>query len=196
MFSQNDYYDQQFANSTATAQRFSEIEFEQCQFIDCDLRQSQFSSCRFIDCEFINCNLSDLNWHYSSLEEVSFKGCRLNSIVWGQVNWPLLALTASVSFQDCQLSHSSFFELVLKGLTMVDCFAKDVDFRHANLAASDFSGTDFRDSLFHQTNLSHANFVGATQFTIDIKNNDVSSAKFERFAALNLLAGLDIELVD
>ncbi|KKK85400.1 hypothetical protein LCGC14_2773650, partial [marine sediment metagenome] len=98
------------------------------------------TNCRFIECEFINCNLSDLNWGYSSLEEVSFVDCKLTSIQWAQVNWPQLALTAPLSFKDCQLSHSSFYELALKGLTMVDCFAKDVDFRHANLAASDFSG--------------------------------------------------------
>lgn len=196
LFTQNDYYEHEFLNAKATAQRFSEIEFEQCQFIECDFSNSQFSNCRFIDCEFVNCNLSDLSWNYSSLEEVIFKGCKLNSIVWGQVNWPQLALTAPVSFKDCELSHSSFFELQLKALTMSDCFAKDVDFRHANLAKSQFTGTDFRDSVFHQTNLSNANFVGATQFNIDIKNNDVSGAKFERLEALNLLAGLDIELVD
>lgn len=79
---------------------------------------------------------------------------------------------------------------------MTNCFAKDVDFRHANLAQSNFSDTDFRDSLFHQTNLSKANFVGATQFNIDVTNNDVSNAKFERFAALTLLNGLGIKLVD
>lgn len=196
LFTQNDYYEHEFLKVKATAQRFSDIEFEQCQFIECDFSHSQFSNCRFIDCEFINCNLSDLSWNYSSLEEVIFKGCKLNSIVWGQVNWPQLALTAPVSFKDCELSHSSFFELQLKALTMTDCFAKDVDFRHANLAKSQFIGTDFRDSVFHQINLSNANFVGATQFNIDIKNNDVSGAKFERLEALNLLAGLDIELVD
>jgi len=196
MFSQNDYYEHEFFKVTATAQRFSGIEFEQCQFIECDFSHSQFSNCRFIDCEFINCNLSDLSWNYSSLEGVDFKGCKLNSIVWGQVNWPQLALTAPVSFKDCELSHSSFFELQLKALTMTSCFAKDVDFRHANLAQSNFSDTDFRDSLFHQTNLRKANFVGATQFNIDITSNDVSNAKFERLEALNLLTGLDIELVD
>lgn len=116
--------------------------------------------------------------------------------MWGQVNWPQLALTSPVSFKQCELSHSSFFELQLKALIMTNCFAKDVDFRHANLAQSNFSDTDFRDSLFHQTNLSKANFVGATQFNIDVTNNDVSNAKFERFAALTLLNGLGIKLVD
>jgi uncharacterized protein YjbI with pentapeptide repeats len=79
---------------------------------------------------------------------------------------------------------------------MTSCFAKDVDFRHANLTQSNFSDTDFRYSLFHNTNLNKANFVGASQFNIDITSNDVSNAKFERLEALNLLAGLDIELVD
>ncbi len=79
---------------------------------------------------------------------------------------------------------------------MTDCFAKDVDFSHANLAQSDFRGTDFKESVFNQTNLSHSNFVGAMRFDIDITNNNLSRAKFERFAALSLLSGLDIDLVD
>ncbi|MGE6460812.1 pentapeptide repeat-containing protein [Pseudoalteromonas tetraodonis] len=196
LFKDSHYFDQSFSNFTANAKRFSDIEFEQCQFIDCDFSHSQFSACRFIECEFINCNLTELNWNYSSLEGVSFANCKLNSIMWGQVNWPQLALTSPVSFKQCELSHSSFFELQLKALTMTNCFAKDVDFRHANLTQSNFSDTDFRDSLFHQTNLRKANFFGATQFNIDITSNDVSNAKFERLEALNLLAGLDIELVD
>lgn len=195
-FLENDYYQQQFSKCNAQSECFSGIEFEQCQFIECDFSQSQFSNCRFIECEFINCNLSDLNWGYSALEEVSFCDCKLNSIQWAQVNWPQLAITSSVSFKRCQLSHSSFYELDLKALTMTDCFAKDVDFRHANLAGSDFSNTNFRDSLFQQTNLNKVNFVGATHFNIDVKNNNVDKAKFERFEALNLLSGLGVELVD
>lgn len=196
LFSQGDYFEQAFSNLSANTQRFSDIEFEQCQFIDCDFSQSQFSGCRFIECEFINCNLSDLNWNYSSLEEVSFESCKLNSIAWGQVNWPQLALSAPVSFKQCELSHSSFFELHLKALVMTGCLAKDVDFRHAHLAGSDFSDSDFRDSLFQGTDLSKVSFVGAAEFNIDVTNNDVSNAKFERFAALNLLSGLGIELID
>jgi len=111
LFKESHYFDQSFSNFIANAKRFSDIEFEQCQFIDCDFSYSQFSACRFIECEFINCNLSELNWNYSSLEEVSFANCKLNSIMWGQVNWPQLALTSSVSFRQCELSHSSFFEL-------------------------------------------------------------------------------------
>ena len=112
------------------------------------------------------------------------------------VDWPLLANRAPVSFVGCELSHSSFFELSLKALKMRSCFAKDVDFRHADLSSADFTDTDFRDSLFQQTNLSKANFIGASHFAIDITANNISKAKFERYAALDLLAGLDIELVD
>tara|TARA_B100002049_G_scaffold102151_1_gene75398 strand:- start:288 stop:878 length:591 start_codon:yes stop_codon:yes gene_type:complete len=189
------YFEQTFEVNLA-GQTFSHCEFEQCEFIDCDFSCSQFENCRFIECEFKNCNLAALGLRYTSLEEASFKECKLTSVRFTDVDWPLLASRAPVSFVGCELSHSSFFELSLKALKMRSCFAKDVDFRHADLTSADFTDTDFRDSLFQQTNLSNANFIGASHFTIDITANNISKAKFERYAALDLLAGLDIELVD
>ena len=142
----NHYFDQQFTALALTEQVFENIEFEDCTFTDCDFSNGQFKHCRFIECSFKKCNLASLKWGYSSLENVDFSHCKLNSIQWSDINWPQLSVNAAVSFSHCELSHSSFFELTLKALKLTDCFAKNVDFRHANLAKSKFSGTDFRDS--------------------------------------------------
>ena len=74
--------------------------------------------------------------------------------------------------------------------------AKNVDFRHANLKQSTFTGSNFRDSEFFQTTLTECDFVGATEFNIDLNSNALAGAKFERFEALNLLTSLNIELCD
>ncbi|MBH0045460.1 pentapeptide repeat-containing protein [Pseudoalteromonas sp. NZS11_1] len=192
----NQYFDEQFDALQYAEQLTENSEFEECIFIDCDFSDGQFKNCRFIECSFKNCNLSSLKWNYSSLENVSFSHCKLNSLQWADVDWPALSINAPVSFNYCELSNSSFFELTLKALKLTHCFAKNVDFRHADLSGSIFTGTDFRDSEFFQTNVTKCDFVGATAFNIDLNNNMLANAKFDRFEALNLLTSLNIELCD
>ncbi|MBQ4858639.1 pentapeptide repeat-containing protein [Pseudoalteromonas sp. MMG007] len=192
----NHYYDQQFSTLQLAEQLIENAEFEACTFTECDFSQAHFKTCRFIECSFKNCNLSLLKWGYSSLEDVSFSDCKLNSVQWGDADWGALSIDAPVSFNSCELSNSSFYDLTLKSLKLIHCFAKNVDFRHANLKQSKFTGTDFRDSEFFHTNLTKCDFVGATEFNIDLNNNVLAGAKFERFEALNLLTSLDIELCD
>ena len=115
---------------------------------------------------------------------------------WSNADWGALSIDAPVSFNSCELSNCSFYELTLKSLKLIHCFAKNVDFRHANLKQSTFTGSNFRDSEFFQTTLTECDFVGATEFNIDLNSNALAGAKFERFEALNLLTSLNIELCD
>lgn len=46
------------------------------------------------------------------------------------------------------------------------------------------------------TNLQSANFTEATQYSINILENQVQGAKFSKHEAVYLLEGLGIELVD
>ena len=81
-------------------------------------------------------------------------------------------------------------------VVIVECKAHDVDFREARLAEASFTYTDFAHSLFHNTDLSGADFTEATNYSIDIQANQIKHAKFSRLEAANLLTHLGIELVD
>lgn len=86
--------------------------------------------------------------------------------------------------------------LRLKGLVIEDCRAHDVDFRDGDFDGASFTDTDFSNSLFNKTSLIGADFSEATNFDINIRNNQIKKAKFCRYEALRLLDCLGVELVD
>jgi uncharacterized protein YjbI with pentapeptide repeats len=72
------------------------------------------------------------------------------------------------------------------------CEAKEVDFTEADLTNSDLQNTDFENSRFYNTNLSGADFRGARNFYIDVKNNILKKTRFSFAGAVTLLNSLDI----
>jgi uncharacterized protein YjbI with pentapeptide repeats len=80
-------------------------------------------------------------------------------------------------------------------LTLQDCKVHHADFREGNFSKSDFSMSDFTFSQFSNTNLESCNFSKAFGYQIDVRHNKIAKAKFSKLEAINLLFGLEIELV-
>ena len=172
------------------------IEFEDCTFKECNFSDAIFSQCKFIDCTFIKCNLSLVKIAYSQFTDITFEGCKVIGIDWTKASWPNLALFSPIKFHACILNDSSFFGLKLQEIVIEACKAHHVDFRDGDFTQANFSGTDLSDSLFSKTNLGGVNFIDASNYHIDIYNNNINKAKFSRYEAVSLLDSLDIELVD
>jgi uncharacterized protein YjbI with pentapeptide repeats len=77
---------------------------------------------------------------------------------------------------------------------MIKCEAKEVDFIETNFSHGDFKNTDFEKSRFFKTNLTGADFKGAINYSIDVKNNIIKNARFSLPEALSLLSSLEIIL--
>ncbi len=77
-----------------------------------------------------------------------------------------------------------------------ECKVQDVDFREGDFSHAVMTYSDFTHSLFMRTNLESANFTEATQYSINILENQVKGAKFSKHEAVYLLESLGIELVD
>jgi len=195
-FEKNEYVSETFIDVEFAAMKLSLKEFEDCTFIDCDFNETVFNTCKFIDCCFEKCNLSVLQIDNSKFSDVAFKGCKMIGVDWTKAQWPLLALSSPVSFEKSNISDSSFFGLLLEKIEMLGCEAHDVDFREGTFSGGNFSETDFLNSLFHNTNLTGANFTDSTRYSIDVYSNKIRNASFSRFEALVLLEGLGINLVD
>jgi uncharacterized protein YjbI with pentapeptide repeats len=103
-------------------------------------------------------------------------------------------LASPIYFYNSNISHSSFFGLELADLLIEECKAHDVDFREANLNHASFVGTDLQNSLFMHTNLKHADFTNAINYTIDIHFNAINQASFSFPDVIALLQNLDIKI--
>jgi uncharacterized protein YjbI with pentapeptide repeats len=191
-----EYYNQNFSNIQCSKNELHEIEFDNCSFKNCEFSDTIFKHCKFLDCHFFQCNLSNIKINYSRFNEVFFEHCKMLGIDWTRAYWPNLALASPFKFSDCILNDSSFYGLKLTELQLESCKLQDVDFREGDFSQSNFINSDFSYSLFNNTRLIETDFTDAINYNIDIHNNNIKQAKFSRDQALNLLIGLDIEIVD
>jgi uncharacterized protein YjbI with pentapeptide repeats len=120
----------------------------------------------------------------------------LIGINWTDTAWEKGVFLKPADFIHCALNHSSFLGLNLRKVGLTRCTAQDVDFAEANLTAADCSYTDFQDSRFLHTDLSEADFTGATNYAISPNQNTLKKTKFSLPEAMALLYGLDIVLTE
>lgn len=190
------HYDARHSDLDLSGADFLKLEFEGCTFTRCLFKEATLNKCAFIDCEFIECDLSLIALGYSKFVDVAFRDSKLLGVNWTDATWSSILAHAPVSFTSCILNDSSFYGLQMTEALLTRCQARNVDFREADFADADFAGTDFQGGLFGNTNLARANFVDAIDFNIDIRNNNLTGAKFLRLEAVSLLAGLGVEIVD
>lgn len=188
------YKDELFTKLTLEEEHFEHIHFQNCQFKECKFLEVTFSRVKFTDCDFESCDLSLSKFPSCSFSEVSFKDSKLVGINWTQLSWPLVKLTSPLYFYNSNISHSSFFGLELSDLLIEECKAHDVDFREANLNHASFLGTDLQNSQFMHTNLKHADFTNAINYTIDIHFNTITQASFSFPEVIALVQNLDIKI--
>jgi hypothetical protein len=106
----------------------------------------------------------------------------------------MLASKSQLNFISCGLNYATFIGMKLKGITIRDCTARDVDFSDADLQKAVFSGTDLTNSRFVNTNLTGADFRGAHHYVLSPELNKIKDAHFSLPDAIGLLYGLDIHL--
>ncbi|HKJ27701.1 MAG TPA: pentapeptide repeat-containing protein [Anaerolineales bacterium] len=118
-------------------------------------------------------------------------------INWASASWGrkgLTQLVKSIDFKGCVLNYSSFFELELEKIEIVNCIAHEVDFSGANLKEANLRGTDFENSIFRHTNLEKADLVKAKNYMIPPAVNTLKKTRFSMPEAMALLYSMDIVL--
>ena len=194
--SQQQYFEESFKNLDLQDLVCIGTEFEECIFIDCNFTSATFENCNFINCSFTRCQLSLISVSYTRFFAISFLECKVVGVDWTRANWSAYHKDFEISFRQCILNDSSFFGLTLQALVLDECKVHDVDFREGDFSHAVMTYSDFTHSLFMRTNLQSANFAEATQYLINILENQVKNAKFSKHEAVYLLEGLGIELVD
>ena len=190
----NSFVDSIFDKLSLNATTFHKKTFENCTFKNSDFQDSKFISCKFVDCTFESCNLANIDIQNSFFTTVIFEKSKVIGVNWARAKWPLINLTCSIQFYECNISESSFFELELIEMIMQGCKAHNVDFRGTNLSRASFVSTNFQNSLFLETNLDGADFTEAYDYNIHPNKNNIKHAKFSFPEVLSLLNHFEIEI--
>jgi len=184
-----------FRKRTLAAETLSGVDWTDCIFEGCAFTEGRFSRCTFTGCQFRTCDLSLAHLLNTTFQGTHFTDCKLVGVDWtktrgrAEAKFPL-----GVGFTRCILDYAVFFGLSLAGVTLIDCTAREADFREAILTGANLRGTDFAGSMFLHTNLAKADLTDAHSYAIDPTANTIKGATFSLPDALVLLDGFDIVL--
>ena len=187
-----EYIEQQLFNK----QDYSETalpagDYDNCNFRDCNFAGSDLSGRRFMDCTFNGCDLSNTKAIKSSFQETVFKECKVLGFHFDQCD----QLGLTVRFENCQLDHSSFYQVKLNHTVFLNTSLREVDFSESDLRNTILDQCDLLNATFDHTNLERANLTSALNYSIDPENNRIQGARFSMPAAIGLLDKYNIEII-
>jgi len=190
-----DCFAEDFKNINLSNETVKRVEFEECTFTSCDFSETLFHSCRFIDCHFFNCNMSVMKLTDSIVSGCDFVSSKMIGIDWSMCDWKSYLNNEPLKFKQSILNDSNFYGLSQDGIEMLECSVRDVDFCAGSFKNANFSLSDFKGSVFHETHLESANFTDATNTNINLTHNHLKGAIFSQSEALYLLESMGIVLV-
>jgi len=182
---------QLFSKEDYTETPLPKGEYYNCNFRNCNIAGSDLSGIRFMDCTFAGCDLSNVKMLKSSFQETVFKECKMLGLHFE--NCDQLGMT--VRFEDCQLDHSSFYQVKLNHTVFLKTSLQEVDFAEADLRNTIFDQCDLLNAAFDHTNLERANLSSAQNYSIDPENNRIRGAKFSLPEVVGLLNKYQIEIL-
>lgn len=167
------------------------MEYERCSFAHCDLSATGLSGKKFIDCSFVQCNLSMAKIQQTVFRAVNFESSKLLGLHFEQCS----PIGLSISFQDCQLDHSSFERCKLSERNFINCRLLECDFSGAELKGSKWHHSDLSGAVFENCNLTQADFSKAEHYSLNPGNNRIKNAIFSLEGLPGLLAHYGIKIV-
>jgi len=186
-FTKATYYQEKFSRHSIIKENIQSIFFEECEFINCNYIDCKFDNCRFLNCTFNECDLSNMTPMNCQFREIKF----IKSKAIG-IDWTKAEKIKELSFTECLINYSNFRLLKVPETKIIKCEAKEIDFIETDMNSGNFTDTDFENSVFFKTNLTKADFRGATNYSVDINTCNLKEAKFSLPEALSLLSNLDI----
>lgn len=165
-------------------------EYENCIFNSCDFGNHDLSGFKFTDCVFNNCNLSLARLDKAAFRDVIFRDCKMLGLRFDACN----PLGLSVSFDGCQLNHSSFYKTKIKKTVFRNSQLLETDFAEADLSGGVFDNCDLALAVFDRTVLEKADFRTSYNYSIDPETNRIKKARFSITGVSGLLDKYDIDI--
>src|SRR5690606_32828320 len=114
--------------------------------------RASFNRYKFIDCHFVSCNLSMAAMVDTVMNKDCFETCKILVVHWFSCDKFMFA----VSFRECALSNSSFYNFNIKKSFFDKCDLSEVDFSGADMSECKLKECNLLSAVFDHTNLSKA----------------------------------------
>lgn len=165
-------------------------EYELCRFINCDFSNTDISGISFSECELTGCNISLTGLIKTVFRDVKFKDCKMLGLHFENCDQFIF----TISFDNCVLDHSSFYQTKLKKTLFKNCRLHEADFSQTDLSGSMFDNCDLMGATFENTILEKADLRTSYGYSINPEINRIKKAKFSLSGLPGLLDKYDIEI--
>lgn len=182
--------DKIFDKNNYTVSPLAKGEYENCTFTNCDFSNSDLKGISFFSCVFVGCNLSLAKPTKTIFSDVKFKDCKLLGLPFESCN----EFGFTVSFENCNLNHASFYQKKIKKTLFKNSQLHEVEFTECDLTSAVFTNCDLTDAKFENTVLEKVDFRSSFNYSIDLNLNRISKAKFSLSGIVGLLYKYDIEI--
>lgn len=182
--------DKTFDKLNFSATPLTKDEYENCVFKNCEFSNTDFADLKFIDCKFIASNLSLAKLMRTTFRDVTFKDCKMLGLHFDKCN----EFGLSVSFDTCNLSHSSFYKTKIKKTIFKNAQLHEVDFTQCDLTGAVFDNCDLLNAKFENTLLEKTDLRSSFNYTINPESNKIKKARFSLSGVAGLLDKYDIEI--
>ena len=179
-----------FTNQDYTESSLGKGAYENCSFRDCNFTGYELSGVILMECTFTGCDLSNVKVKQTAIQETIFKDCKMLGFHFDSC----AQIGLTFRFENCQLDHSSFYQVKLNHTVFINCSLKEVDFTEADLRNTILDKCDLLGATFEHTNLERANLSTASNYSIDPEINPLRGARFTLPSVLGLLHKYQIEV--
>jgi uncharacterized protein YjbI with pentapeptide repeats len=179
-----------FKKTDFSLERLQGTDYENCCFENCNFEGQDLSGVNFLECEFDGCNLSNAKLIKTAFQNVKFCNCKMLGLHFNDCN----AFLFAVSFENCHLNFSVFYNVKLLKTKIVRSEFLEVDFTRADLSGSIFDNCNLSGSVFEGTNLMNVDFRTAYNYTFDPEKNRMKKSKFSMSGIGGLLGKYDISI--
>jgi fluoroquinolone resistance protein len=175
-----------FHNNDFTQNPLNKGEYECYTFINCDFSNSDLAETIFVECVFEGMARLIM----TAFRDIKFRNCKMLGLHFENCN----KFGLTVNFENCNLNHSSFYQLKLKKTTFKNLKLHEVDFSGCDLSNSVFDNCDLTKATFENTIIEKVDFRTSFNYSIDPEINRIKKAKFSLGGVTGLLYKYDIEI--
>lgn len=189
-FSDREFTDLRYSASDKVA----DMSFDNCTFRDCSFDTCTFERCVFHDCTFISCGFICNTAVNTDMRFCSFRRCMLLAMSFMSFVNDEYIRQPVTSLEECRISNCLFNDMSFPRYDFGGNQFSRCEFTECDLREAVFAGCSLGGSSFSNSDLRKADFRRAEGYVIDIFNNKLRGARFSTPEALDLLAGLNIEI--
>lgn len=170
----------------------SDMTYSECTLRKWSLAKVVMRNVAFVNCTFDACSFRNVAFRGCSMLNGVFRDCTLLGLDWSEMRRHGARLSMIAAMRRCGIRYNTFINVKMARIDFEESILHDCFFQECALKLAVFKGTDFRDTIFQNCDLSGADFRDAHGYAIDIRNNVVTKARFSQPDVIGLLCGMDI----